>query len=157
MSDCKLFEFLFDVFPLKKWQSFLILRHMQDCPRCQEKLAGRDEVFDLMIREDHVLDDSAVWAGFESKLKSERRRDRPVRSPRWKWAYGIVAAFVIVAGVFVVSNISQWSNGHAVEIAGDHFQINYLRIEGKPAQAFLFKPQGTDMILVWAQKNTAGE
>jgi len=37
------------------------------------------------------------------------------------------------------------------------FQIYNLRIEGEPARAYLFKPQGTDMIIVWAQKNERGE
>ena len=157
MSNCRLVEFLFTVLPLKKWQDFLILRHMQDCPRCQEKLADRDDVLGLMIREEHIIDDGILWGGFESKLKDKQLNGKPIRSPRWKWAYGIVAAFVIIAGIFVVSNISQWRNGRGEEMASDHFQINYIRIEGEPAQTFLFKPQGTDMIIVWAQKNTTGE
>lgn len=157
MSNCKMVEFLFAVFPLKIWQAFLIRRHMHDCPRCQEKLADRDEILDLIIREEHITDVEALAADFESKLKAEKGKVRPVHSPQWKWAYGVVAAFVIVAGIFVVSNISNWGNGRVEEISRDHFQINYIRIEGEPAQAYLFKPHGTDMIIVWAQKSTTGE
>jgi len=157
MSNCKIAEFLFAVFPLKKWQDFLIRHHMQDCPQCQEKLAQRDVILDLLIGEEHFTDTEALWAGFKSKLKEEKRKDRQIRSPRWKWAYGVVAAFVIVAGIVVVSNISRLTDGEGEEMSKAHFRINYIRIEGKPAQAYLFKPQGTDMIIVWAQKNMGGE
>jgi len=157
MSNCRIIEFLFAVFPLKIWQDFLIRRHFQDCPRCQEKLVNRNEILDLTIREEHITEVEAQWAGFKSKLKDEKGKVKPVRSPQWKWAYGVVAAFVVVAGIVVVSNISYWGNGRVEEISGVHFQINYIRVEGEPAQAYLFKPQGTDMIIVWAQKNTTGE
>jgi hypothetical protein len=157
MSNCRLAEFLFEALPLKKWQDFLIRRHMRDCPRCQEKLASRDDILNLMIREEHIANDGVLWEGFESRLKDEKQALGPIHSSRWKWAYGVVAALVIVAGLFVVSNLSQWRNGRVEVISGDHFQINYMRIEGEPAQTFLFKPQGTDMILVWAQKNRTGE
>ena len=38
-----------------------------------------------------------------------------------------------------------------------HFRINYIRIENKPAQAYIFQPQDSHMIIVWAQKNSSGE
>ena len=110
-----------------------------------------------MIREENITNDGILWDDFKSRLKAERRESRPVHAPNWKWAYGVVAALVIVAGIVVVSNISQWRNGRVEKITRDHFQINYIRIEGEPAQTYLFKPQGTDMIIVWAQKNTSGD
>jgi len=157
MTNCKMVEFLFAVFPLKIWQDFLIRRHMQVCPRCQEKLATRDDIIDLMIREEHIRDIESLWVDFESKLKHKQSKEKAVHSPHWKWAYGVAVTFVIVAGIFVVSSISHWRNNRIEKISSDHFQINYIRIEGEPAQAYLFKPQGTDMIIVWAQKNMTGE
>lgn len=152
MSTCKMIEFLFAVFPLKIWQDFLIRRHMRDCQNCRGKLATQNETLEKLIREEHITDAEALWAGFESGLKAEKRKPKPVNLTLWKWAYGVAAAFVIVAGIYVVSNISRWGNGRAEQITADHFQINYLKVDGEPAQAFLFKPQGTDMIIVWAQK-----
>jgi hypothetical protein len=157
MSNCKLVEFLFTALPLKKWQDFLIRCHMQKCPRCQEELASRRDILELIIREEQIAEGDGLWDGFQSKLREDQRTEKSIPASQWKWAYGVVAAFVIVAGIFVVSNISQWGNGSIEDISGDHFRINYLRIEGEPAQAYLYQPQGTDMILVWAQKSTTGE
>lgn len=157
MTNCKMAEFLFAFIPLKIWQDFLIRRHMQDCPRCQEKLANRDEIIELVIREEHIKDAESLWTDIESKLKTKQSKEKAVHSSQQRWAYGAAITFVIVAGIFVVSNISHWRNNRVEEISSDHFQINYIRIEGEPAQAYLFKPQGTDMIIVWAQKNMTGE
>ena len=157
MTNCKMVEFLFAIFPLKIWQDFLIRRHMQVCSRCQEKLANRDEITDLVIREEHVIDFESLRADFESKLKYKQSKEKAIHSSQWKWAYGAAVTFVIVAGIFVVSNISHWRNNRIEESSSDHFHINYIRIEGEPAQAYLFKPQGSDMIIVWAQKNMTGE
>jgi len=32
------------------------------------------------------------------------------------------------------------------------FQINYLKIENEPAQAFIFQPKDSDLIIIWAEK-----
>ena len=127
MSNCKLVEFLFAVLPLKQWQDFLIRRHMQDCPSCQEKLASRSDVLELMVREEKIAEDGALWDGFKSKFRDVDRDEKSIGSPQWKWAYGVVAAFVIVAGIFVVSNISRWGDGLGEDISGDHFQIDPWR------------------------------
>jgi hypothetical protein len=34
----------------------------------------------------------------------------------------------------------------------DRFEINYINVGGAPAQAFIYRPQGSDMIVVWAEK-----
>jgi hypothetical protein len=33
------------------------------------------------------------------------------------------------------------------------FEINYINVDGAPAQAYIYQPQGSDMIIVWAGKN----
>ena len=34
----------------------------------------------------------------------------------------------------------------------ESFQINYIRVENKPAHAYIYWPQGTEMVIVWAEK-----
>jgi len=34
----------------------------------------------------------------------------------------------------------------------DRFEIAYIKVGGAPAQTFVYQPQGTDTVFVWAQK-----
>jgi hypothetical protein len=39
----------------------------------------------------------------------------------------------------------------------ERFQINYIKIDNKPARAFLFQLQESNMIFIWAEKINEGE
>ncbi len=155
MSRCKFFGYAFTLLPLKKWQDFLIRSHMERCPECQKTLVSREDVQGITIQEKHCVDTESLWDGFEKKVR-ETKRSRPhVFGPRW--AYGIAAVLVIVAATiwFVLS--PQFQKAQIEESFDTRFRINYLKVANKPAQAYVFQPQDSHMILVWAQKNIRGE
>jgi hypothetical protein len=157
MSRCKIFEFAFALLPLTKWQDFLLRMHMEKCPKCQETLITQEGVQKITIQETQCGDSDSLWDGFEDKVREAKSAEQQVLSPRLGWTYGIAVVFMIGAAAlwFVLS--PQFRKTRIEESLNGHFKINYVRIENEPAQAYLFQPQDSHMIIVWAQKNIRGE
>ncbi len=155
MSRCKIIEYAFSFVPLKKWQDFLIRHHMEKCPDCQRSLISREDAQDMTIQEDHCVATESVWDGFEEKVKGARREKQQIFRPRWSWAYGLAMVLVFVSVWLVLSH--QFRKSQVEESINGHFCINYIEIENKPAQTYVYHPLNSNMILVWAQKNTSGE
>lgn len=154
MLRCKIFDFFFFVFPLKSWQDFLIRRHFQKCPVCQEKLTSMEEAKSFLIQESEVESLEVSWPAIRGKLSEEKRKDKHVFWPRLKWIAGaatLCAAIVIGIWLYLVYTPDK---GPSEEDLGERFQINYIKIGDKPARAFLFYPHDSNMIIVWAEKNT---
>jgi hypothetical protein len=143
--------------PLKKWQDYLIRSHMEGCPDCQETLIRREDVQGMTIQENQCVATETVWDGFAEKVKQTRTEKPQVFRPRWSWAYGLAVALVSasVALWFVLS--PQFRKSQVEESLNGRFRINYIQIENKPARTYVYQPQDSHMILVWAQKNTSGE
>ncbi len=45
-------------------------------------------------------------------------------------------------------------SGLPAQDQAERFRINYLRVENKPVQAYLYRPGESDLIIVWVQKPT---
>jgi hypothetical protein len=157
MSRCKIFEFAFSLVPLKKWQDFLIRFHMEKCSICQKTLISREDVQGITIQENQCGDSDSQWDGFEEKVRETRSDKQQVLSPRWSWAYGMAVVLVLGAAAIWFVSSPQFRKNRIEDSLNGHFRINYMRIENKPAQAYLFQPQDSHMIIVWAQKNISGE
>lgn len=153
MSRCKIYVYAFSILPLKKWQDFLIRFHMERCPDCQKTLITREDVQEMTIQESQCGDTDSLWDGFKEKVGEAKSNGRQGFSPRWSWAHGIafVMALAAVTVWFVLT--PQFRKTQIEETLDGHFRINYLRIENKPAQAYIYQPQDSSMIFVWAQKN----
>ena len=157
MLRCKIIGYAFSFVPLKKGQDLLIRIHMERCPDCQKNLISREDVQGMTIQESQCVAKESIWDGFEEKVEEARTDKQYVFRPRWSWAYGvaILLVFVSVTIWFVLS--PQFREGQVEQSLNGHFRINYIQIENKPAQTYVYQPQDSFMILVWAQKNTSGE
>ncbi len=157
MSRCKIIKYAFALVPLKRWQGFLIRVHMERCPDCQKTLISQEDAQEMIIQESQCAATESVWNGFEEKVNEAGPEGQRVIRPRWGWAYGIAVVLVFISATiwFVLS--PQFRKSQVEEKLNGHFRLNYIQIENKPAQAYVYQPQDSHMILVWAQKNTSGE
>ncbi len=156
MFRCKVIDFLIKTFPLKVWQDFLIRHHIQKCPVCQAQLASVEEAKPFLIQEDEVGSTDRLGFAIKARLSEKRGEKRIAHRPRprmrWAWTAGIAALIAAaVLGVWLYTILTP------VKVPGDEdlverFQINYIRVENKPAHAYVYWPQGTEMIIVWAEK-----
>jgi len=137
MSICRIVNLAYALAPLSAWRGFLIRRHIETCERCQAILAGRAEARRLLVSVDSQKNGELLWLNVRRQLGDEtasRSRLRYYAEPRkiWKWALGLAALFAAVA-------VNLW--------------VIYVRIEGENANAFVYQPQNSDLIIVWAGKD----
>jgi len=153
MFKCKIIDFFFFIFPLKRWRDFLIRHHVQKCKICQGKLASVEDVSSFLAQEGDIEDLVDLWPAVKEGLGEEKSREKRLIRPRLKWAVGLaslfVAAVVVIGLYFAFSPFKEPSMGDLQE----RFQINYINIENKPAKTYIYRPINSNMIIVWAEKN----
>jgi len=153
MIKCKLFNFLFSAFSLKVWQDFLIRYHFQNCRSCQEKIASSEEAKKIMVEEDQTGNLDSFWLKLKPELARAEKKERVHFRPWLKWAAAAALMTAAVAAVVWLYFLKATGENPSSQSPIRRFQINYLKVENKPASAFIFKPQDSAMIIVWAEKN----
>jgi hypothetical protein len=154
MFRCKFIDFLFTVLPIKRWQGFLIRRHIRKCPVCLSRLADVKEVRPLLIQESELEDLEAMWSAIKARIDEEREEVRAPLWHRWKWVYAAAALFAAVAvWLWLFSPFSPGRDSSEGPLAGQ-FQIDYIEIGNEPAQAYIFHPQDSNTYFVWVEKKS---
>lgn len=156
MAFCRTAEFLYDALPLRTVRGWLIRGHMERCPRCQARLLGPEEARELLVRPGALGPVPDLWGRIAVAASRAAAFPRPERARpgfvlRWASALALAA---------VVAGTSLWLF-HEVDRAGfdvraaapaDRFQLDYVNVGGQPAQAFVYQPQGSDTVFIWASR-----
>ena len=161
MRHCSILEFLYQAIPVRPWQAFLLRVHMDRCPACQARLAGRDEARRALHRAEDFDGRADLWPTIRTRLK-DLTAPVPVR-PRFS-AYVLRAA--ASAGLLLTAaglSVLFW-RGFRVEQAAPpmspptegRFAMDYVRIGGRPAESYVFQSRDPKMTLIWAQKKPKG-
>jgi hypothetical protein len=158
MWRCRLVDVLDRLVPLKVWRGFLIARHRERCPRCQAGLASREEVRRLLVRAEDIAPGLDLWPTVRSAIVRGVRMPKPAAAPRPIWKSVLSFAGAVLLAVFVLwfvrSGISVRTSPSATEAPQDsRIKINYIRVGGEPATAYIYQPSGADLVVVWAGKN----
>jgi hypothetical protein len=159
MRHSKTVESLYALVPLKLWRGFLIRRHMEKCPACLASLASREEAGELLVGEAGAAAGPGFWTKVEAviagdsgpeKSKALLIETRP-SPPRWGWAVATAGLGVLLIGLFFLGDF------RAARVPANalqaRFELDYVRVGGEPANAVIYQPQGSDMIIIWAEKN----
>jgi hypothetical protein len=156
MVSCKIIDALYAVVPSRFFRDLLIRTHVERCGRCQARLVSRAEAEALFVKPGDMRAGKELWrliarrAGRDTAIPEKKRAWL-----RWEWAAG--------AGTFLVlAAASLWllRGVQTVAVRADYarpagrFEINYINVGGAPAQAYIYQPQGSDMIIVWAEKTS---
>lgn len=149
MIRCKFINLLFRMFPVRAFQGFLIKNHFEKCPNCQNSLAKVEEAHLFLVKEEKTNDMLSLWPGISEKLcESSGEKSRTLFFPRWRWAISAAGLTVFILTGFWYLNRT---NNIEVTLRQEQFEINYLKVKEKPAGAYVYEPQDSDMIIVWAE------
>ncbi len=157
MAFCRMVDLIYAALPLRPLRDLLIRTHMEGCPRCQARLLSRAEARTLFVNSDGVGNTEALWRRIS--VLAETGKAVPERQPAvagvtWRWAAAwATAAVVALAGFWLLREINRPGFDMESIRAADRFQIDYINVGGAPAQTFVFQPQGSDTVFVWAIKN----
>jgi hypothetical protein len=157
MAFCKMVDTVYSAIPLGWLRDLLIRKHMESCPRCQGRLASRAEVKRLFVAPEEVGTTEDLWRRISARAlaadAAARRRSAPAGAA-WRWAAAAAAAAVIaVSGFWLLREVQRPGFETAAVRPADRFEIEYVNVGGAPAQAFVYQPQGSDTVFVWAARN----
>lgn len=153
MIRCKLINFLFRVFPIRIFQGFLIEYHFERCPDCQDLLAKREETQPLLVEEEKARELVSLWPGISAQLcKESEVKTRPSFVPKWKWALSAAGLTVLILFGFWSFNRPGSMEMSFEQELDQPFKINYIKVEEMPAGAYVYEPQDSEMIIVWAER-----
>jgi hypothetical protein len=157
MAFCRIADALYAALPLRPVRDLLIRGHMEKCPHCQARLVGPEEARGLLVRPDGLGDPAVLWKRFScdgsrAAVLPGTERARPGFALRWASAVAL-AAVVAATGFWLLREVERPGFDARAVAPADRFQIGYVNVGGEPAQAFVFQPQGTDTVFVWASRN----
>ncbi|MBN1274463.1 MAG: hypothetical protein JXB26_19550 [Candidatus Aminicenantes bacterium] len=154
MISCGMHKILFRLIPLNGWRAFLIQKHFENCPRCRLDLASRDEVLTFLVQENEVDEICSFEGPYEANAGEAKKRQIriSVSKLRFAWTAAGLAILFLAAFFFLGHPFSLWRQEGKGE--NGRFQLHYVKVDNRPAQAYLFHPQGTDLVIIWAEGNT---
>jgi hypothetical protein len=150
-------DFIYAALPLRPLRALLIRVHMESCPHCQSRLLSRPEAGKLFVASDQIGNTEGLWRRISAQSGS--RTPVPEASPApagagWRWATAVsTAAVVAVTGFWLLRQVERPGFRPGDVGPADRFQIDYVNVGGAPAQTFVYQPQGTDTVFIWATKN----
>lgn len=157
MASCKTADWLYAAIPVRPFRDWLIRAHMERCPRCQARLLSRDEAKSLLVGPGQVGGPELLWRRI-AREAGRAAAGPEIRTGRgtlaWRAAsVAAMAAVVALTGFWLLREVERpGSDANAIP-RGDRFQIDYVNVGGAPAQTFVYQPQGTDTVFVWASRN----
>lgn len=156
MDICGLVDILDRFIPSDALRGRIVAGHRERCPRCQARLASRDEVRRLLVKPEDVAPASSLWPAVRRAIARDERERLPAPGFVWKRAAALAAtALLAVLGLWMLkSGVSvRTAPGAAAAAQSGTFKLNYVRVGGEPATAYIYQPQGADFVVVWAGKN----
>lgn len=159
MFRCKVYHFFMDVIPLKAWRSFLLRRHFESCPACLEKMVSPKEAKSVLYQPEETGNIEELWSAIEVRLTQRKPVKGPVKPfPKTglRWKHGLAAAglalVLLLGGIWIFRDSKPTLEpGEGEE--GERFHINYLKMGDEPADPIIYKPFGSDLILIWVEKH----
>ncbi len=152
MIRCKLINFLFRVIPFRAFQGVLIKNHFEKCQDCRNSLVKAEDVLLFLVKEEKVHEMVNLWPGIREKLfeGSEGKIRKPFFS-KWRWALSAAGLTVFIFTGFLYLNRPDSLAMASQQDQDQSFEINYIKVEEKPAEAYVYEPQDSEMITVWAE------
>ncbi len=154
MWPCRIVDRLIRIFPFKAGQDFFIRHHVSGCTTCSEMLAAKEEVRAVMIQEQDLLGVEDFWPEVKRQRHMSPKNHFLPQVHFWKW---ISVATALIVMLLTSLWLYRGFRGEGEVNPHPKLWIDYVKIEEKPAHAYIFKPQGADMTLVWVEKNGEGE
>jgi hypothetical protein len=155
MVSCKIVSALYAAVPSRLFRNFLIRTHVERCGQCQARLVSRTEAEALFVKSGDMGAVEELWRRIERRTGPDTAVPEKTRAGlRWEWAAGAATFLVLAAAsLWLLRGVQTVAVRADYARPADRFEISYINVGGVPAQAFIYQPKGSDMIIVWAEKN----
>lgn len=148
---------IFDFMPIGPLRAYLIRRHIDACPACQKKILSLEESRSLLAVPLGPDELAGLRRRMRARIANETAGRKLLvhrRSARFlRWAPSAVMLLVLAAaGAWLLREDGKGARIPVGPRLADRFELDYIRVGGRPAGAYIYQPQGADMIIIWAEK-----
>lgn len=155
MNACRIVDFLSRMAVIRPWTGRIVERHAETCRVCRPSLIDKETARTILVAAEKA--GRPARRGHESATglrnrPEARRRGLRVRLFRLPALSGAAAVLVLVVSGFWLLHRLPTTNGPIASTAEESFRISRIEIEGEPANAYIYRPRGTDMVIVWAER-----
>jgi hypothetical protein len=169
MKHSGIFEWMYRLAPVRAWKGRLAA-HMEKCPDCARRLAGRDEVRRVLIQAGDLGRLNDIWP-IVRKAGPGIGRDRSMNGtvpgsafsgrPRrlslvFRWASALsglaVVSFMLVGVVRYIQSPSPSPAVVSNIVENDGFILHSARVDNRSANTYILQ-SNDGMILVWVEKS----
>ena len=155
MDFCNTVDLFYRAVPVARFRDWLIRSHIERCPRCQARLLSRDEALNLLVRPSDVGGVDRLWTAIVRQVRRAPAVPRPIMgrgSYVWRWAAALAVVLAVALSGFWLLREIERSVPRDLTASVQRFEIDYVNVGGAPARTFVYQPQGTDTVFVWAAK-----
>lgn len=163
---CRLYKFLYEFFPFKRIQSFLIKKHFSVCSHCQQELETDKkfkEIFDDTVR---VKEENSLWPEIKPKLYAPEKRILEEKRKygfslirKWVWAMaGLALAIMVGLNFLIQQNFQERASAIGASLGKEKARIiiKYAEIRGKKAKPYIYQTPSVSFIWFAETKETGG-
>ena len=156
MVLCKMIDQLYRRLPLPFLRGWLLRCHVDRCSACQGKLLSRKGAESLIVQSRDLRNSDDLWPAIMRKMDDEEGRGaaNPSRLPNLlKWvSAAVVFLTVVLAGLWLMKAVLR-EEPVIFSPPAEGFVLDYVRIGGEPANAVIYRPKDSGMIIIWAEKS----
>ena len=160
---CKFYK-LFYLIPIKRIKSFLIKKHFDNCPECQQPTEIDLYLKNVLLTPEKVGEEQSLWPLIKQKLTTQEELVFKKRwKLRWQWAFAI--SLILLISIILISYknnlIFQKPIKYNQKITSSletRIKIGSAKIKNNPAKVYIFQLKNRKMAIIWIEpyKNTGG-
>lgn len=161
---CLLIDLGWRLVPAPSFRSWLLRKHLDHCPACQDQLASAEEARSLLLP-DAVPCPEGMLTRAEELIASEEIEaavSSSRRAPHWLalaryLRLAVVALVILMAGF--VWYLARQEARFQLKSVNDTFKtknvsivsLDYVRTKGKPATTYIYRTENPEMVIIWVE------
>jgi len=161
--QCLLVDLGWRLVPAAGFRHWLLRKHLDHCPACQDRLVGLEEARGLI---------SQVTASWPTRIvaRAEETMGRKELEPSLSWGRGdrgwLLRVYAGVAAVAIVILMAGFGWYLARQEAGfqarpgddtnetkivSNVSLEYVRAKGQPASTYIYRTDDPEMVIIWVE------
>lgn len=157
---CRLYRWLYAVVPITFLRAWLIRGHLGVCPHCCLRLADTELLESRLPLPRWTTAVPDLWPAIAAAMARARMeavagQSRPPRILSWRWATVPVMVAMLVLPLWRMLHRDP-ASAVVEKTAAKRtapFTLLSASIDGKPATPYVVQEPGSDLVIVWLEKN----
>ena len=154
---CKVYSWLFRIFPLKGWQAFLLKFHFNQCPDCGEKIETNKNIKPIFFSALDFQHQSDLWPEIKKEIEQAPAEPKKRIFPskhfpvlQWQW---ITAALVLIGMAILIPNLILKKGEESLKgTVAENIIVKSIKFNNQPAKTYFFQTRNPKRLIIWVQK-----